>query len=177
MSTECFGIFLFKDNNEKFITNLSVFNYFIRSNIKKFMYASAKEIIDRTKTDSIIDLEIEYDKPFFLVGIKNKQNCCLIFTTEDQPHNHLISLSQYILLHGLSDNINENFDHIKTELKCKKILKGLEDAKFELINDIELIMERGEKLDDLIIKTEYLDKEGKRFYDKTKKMNKCCYLF
>jgi len=178
MADKCFGIYLIKDTNEKFITDLSNFNFFTRSKIKELMYGSVKEIILRSDklTNNIIDIELKFDQIFYLVGVKTSKASCLIFTVESNPHKHLQILAQYLLIHEMADTIQANFEHIKSETKIKQIQTELEEVKYIMINNIETILERGEKMEDLLIKTQYLSDASKQFVIETKKLNRCCII-
>ena len=184
MSGKCFGIYYTFNDTNKYLTNLSKFNYFVRDKISTFMVAGAKELLDRSPDDSIFDLEVEIDElgksafTPYVVGTKNSMGSCIIFTFEERPHNHLIILSKFILYKGMKETIKENFEYISSELKCKEIQNELDNVKDIMVNNINLLLQRGEKLDDLIEKTEHLTIESKKFYKQSKKLNKrCCFFF
>lgn len=184
MADKCFGIFTIIGGKELLLTNFSKFNYFVRKKIGKFMVAGAKEIIERSPVNSVYDLELELEiirnsqaLPY-LVGTKNNRGACFIFTFEERPHNHLIILSRMILFSGPKETITQNFEYIGTELKCIKINEELDHIKNTMINNINLLLKRGEILDELVNKTEHLTEESKKFYKRSKKLNKkCCFLF
>lgn len=50
----------------------------------------------------------------------------------------------------------------------------LDETKIILRNTIEQVLERGEKLDDLVCKSEDLSAQSKAFYKTAKKTNSCC---
>lgn len=50
----------------------------------------------------------------------------------------------------------------------------LDETKIILRNTIEQVLERGEKLDDLVSKSEDLSAQSKAFYKTAKKTNSCC---
>lgn len=55
-----------------------------------------------------------------------------------------------------------------------KIQGDLDETKIILRNTIESVLERGEKLDDLVNKSEELSLQSKAFYKTAKKTNSCC---
>ncbi|KAL6235052.1 hypothetical protein BDW75DRAFT_210657 [Aspergillus navahoensis] len=57
-----------------------------------------------------------------------------------------------------------------------KIQKELEDTKVILHKTIESVLQRGEKLDDLVQKSEGLSSQSKMFYTSAKKQNSCCIV-
>ena len=207
MVDKCFAIYYFCDNEEIIIYNLSQFNIFSapwgaklnaladnltapwgakldalasnfsKSKVKELIRASAKEIYDRITENCDLDITLNLNKKFSLVGSKQLENACFLFTTEPMPHNHLLLLSKLILFHGIKDTIEDNFEYIKTQMKCKHLQKELAEIKTIMINNIDLLLKRGEKLEDLLIKTEYLTDTSKKFYENSKKLNKCCWIF
>uniref|UniRef100_A0A915M8H7 Uncharacterized protein n=1 Tax=Meloidogyne javanica TaxID=6303 RepID=A0A915M8H7_MELJA len=50
----------------------------------------------------------------------------------------------------------------------------VEETKVVLHNTMQSVLERGEKLDDLIKASENLSDQSKLFYTQARKMNKCC---
>lgn len=57
-----------------------------------------------------------------------------------------------------------------------KIQSDLDETKIILHNTIEAVLARGEKLDDLVEKSEGLSMQSKAFYKTAKKTNSCCTL-
>lgn len=55
-----------------------------------------------------------------------------------------------------------------------KIQDDLDETKIILKNTIEAVLERGEKLDDLVEKSAQLSFQSKTFYKTAKKTNSCC---
>lgn len=57
-----------------------------------------------------------------------------------------------------------------------KMQNDLDETKIILHNTIEAVLERGEKLDDLVSKSESLSVHSKAFYKTARKTNSCCSL-
>lgn len=55
-----------------------------------------------------------------------------------------------------------------------RIQDDLDETKIILKNTIEAVLERGEKLDDLVEKSQQLSFQSKTFYKTAKKTNSCC---
>jgi synaptobrevin family protein YKT6 len=58
----------------------------------------------------------------------------------------------------------------------EKIHKDLRELKTVMHKNIESVLMRGEKIETLIMKTEALSENSKRFYVTAKKMNSCCII-
>jgi len=57
-----------------------------------------------------------------------------------------------------------------------KIQKELDETKIVLHKTIESVLERGEKIDDLVAKSDTLSASSKLFYSQAKKQNSCCVV-
>lgn len=55
-----------------------------------------------------------------------------------------------------------------------KVQTELDETKIVLHNTIESVLQRGEKLDDLVAKSDNLSMSSKTFYKTAKKTNSCC---
>ncbi|KAL7648942.1 UNVERIFIED_CONTAM: hypothetical protein RMT77_000877 [Armadillidium vulgare] len=55
-----------------------------------------------------------------------------------------------------------------------RVQEEVEETKIIMHNTIESILERGEKLDDLVVKSEMLTMQSKAFYKTARKTNACC---
>ena len=52
----------------------------------------------------------------------------------------------------------------------------LDETKIILLNTISAVLQRGEKLDDLVAKSDDLSAQSKVFYKTARKTNQCCSL-
>ena len=57
-----------------------------------------------------------------------------------------------------------------------KVQKELDETKIILHKTIESVLERGEKLDNLVAQSESLSSQSKSFYKVAKKTNSCCSI-
>ena len=57
-----------------------------------------------------------------------------------------------------------------------KIQKELDETKIVLHKTIESVLQRGEKIDDLVAKSSDLSTQSKAFYQSAKKQNSCCIV-
>ena len=55
-----------------------------------------------------------------------------------------------------------------------RLQTDLDDTKIVLHSAIEAVLQRGEKLDDLVKKSESLSMQSKEFYNIARKTNSCC---
>ncbi|KAH8587602.1 Longin-like domain-containing protein [Bisporella sp. PMI_857] len=57
-----------------------------------------------------------------------------------------------------------------------RIQKELDETKIVLHKTIESVLQRGEKIDDLVAKSDGLSAQSKMFYTQAKKQNSCCII-
>ena len=57
-----------------------------------------------------------------------------------------------------------------------KIQKELDETKIVLHKTIESVLQRGEKIDSLVAKSDGLSAQSKMFYTQAKKQNSCCVV-
>lgn len=57
-----------------------------------------------------------------------------------------------------------------------QIQKELDETKIVLHKTIESVLERGEKIDNLVAKSDGLSAQSKMFYQSAKKQNSCCTI-
>lgn len=170
------GVLLYDNlilTNSKF--DLSFINWFARNNTQElltfFCTESIKNINENKKMISIKHEETNYN----LNIIKNGQFCATMITDNEYPLRVSFSVLQNLLDNKC--NINDVITKFQDPHECdqiSRIQKNLQDTKIILMDSIEQSLERGEKLDDLIERSETLSKTTKDFYTKSKKLNSCC---
>lgn len=57
-----------------------------------------------------------------------------------------------------------------------KVQKDLDETKIILHKTVDSLLERGEKLDDLVAKSDELGIQSKTFFKAAKKTNSCCVI-
>ena len=75
--------------------------------------------------------------------------------------------------------IKQQFDLFQDPRQADSITQiqgDLDETKVILYNTIEQVLERGEKLDDIVAKSENLSLTSKQFYKTAKSTNSCCII-
>lgn len=78
-------------------------------------------------------------------------------------------------LEGLKKVVEESQDPVKVD-KILQVKKDIEETKTILNKALDSLLERGEKLDTLVEKTDMLTDSAKDFYIKAKENNSCCNI-
>lgn len=176
MAELCLGLYSSNSGREKFVTNLDSIPIFARHTVREVLRFSAREMLSRIKPESVIDLVIHPTKSLqvYVVGITTLLESVLIFSTKSKPHDDLLMVAKHILAHGLDDSIQKNFDDAD---KIKRISNDIEMTKKTMIDNVDKLLDNGEKMEDLVEKTAKLAKVSKGFRDRTDELNdKCCIL-
>lgn len=192
---------ILKTNGEKGIEltsarDLSQFSYFEKTGVSQFMTFFAETVSQRTSSGQRQSIEEgnyvghTYTRLEGLSGV--------VITDKEYPVRPAYTLinkflEEYLSLHPSKEwlNITEtnssfNYDMLETYLKkyqdpsqadsIMKVQQELDETKIVLHKTIESVLERGEKLDSLVDKSEALSSSSRMFYKQAKKTNSCCII-
>ncbi|OJD39751.1 synaptobrevin [Diplodia corticola] len=172
---------------------LSSYSRFTRTSVGEFMTLFSKTVAERTKPGQRQDVE-EQSYTFHAYG-RTEGIAGIIITDHEYP-----ALVAHQLLSKVVDEfLNKYPRNVFTvsdaacpmpELKeyivkyqdpqqadsIMKIQKELDETKIVLHKTIESVLERGEKLDSLVAKSDGLSAQSKMFYTQAKKQNSCCIV-
>ena len=176
------------DNNDNKFTNIAIakdlskFNFFKRFYINEFLDFSIDLIIKKNSNISFSIISQSYENYDLKFCCYNSNNInCIIVSDGEYPEKYFRLLSKKII-----DDYNNNILNLTKILEDSKnpesidvlykVQKDLDETKAILIQSIESILERGEKLDNLVEKSKLLSDTSKVFYTKSRKMNSCCVV-
>ncbi|GJP37165.1 hypothetical protein CLOM_g21602 [Closterium sp. NIES-68] len=174
-------------------TDLSSFGYFQRGTVKEMIWFVSRTIARRTPPGRRQSVEHEE----YLVHCYNRNNLVgMVFANAAYPTRSAFSvinkvLDDYVAAKGdswmqatvddreqhafLEEAIAKFQDPVEAD-KLMKIQKELDETKFILHKTIDSVLERGEKLDTLVEKSNDLSMASQLFYQQAKKNNQCCKL-
>ncbi|XP_026811666.1 synaptobrevin homolog YKT6 [Rhopalosiphum maidis] len=173
---------------------LQSFGYFQRKSVQEFMGFVTKTIVERTATAARQSVK---EKEYMCHVYVRADNLAGVLISDDEyPHRvaHTLltkSLDEFSAkvpshswpkLNETQVTFNElnamlaKYQNPKEADAMTKIQQDLDDTKIILHNTIEAVLERGEKLDDLVAKSEGLSMQSKAFYKTAKKTNACCRM-
>lgn len=157
--------------------NLSDFSIFKRGTIKDFIKGMIREISSKLPKDSQLReiREKLSEKEKFKI-IFQLRNISRIFIITDMEYNSKIA---YRLLDKCFEN--NNFEELIKEYRqwedkdqIKKIEDELEKCNVIVMEGLSQVLQRGETLNDLVEKSEYLSMQTKILFKTAKKKNSCC---
>ncbi|RNA28884.1 synaptobrevin YKT6 -like protein [Brachionus plicatilis] len=173
-------------------SDLNNFGFFQRSSVEEFLKFTAKIITERTSAGSRSSVK-EQD---YMAHVYVRTDNLTGVVVSDQEYSNRVA---HTLLNKILDeftkvvpsntwnNLNEGeanyndlpallskFQNPKEADALTKLQLDLDETKIILHGTIESILQRGEKLDDLVAKSEDLGIQSKTFYKTAKKTNACC---
>lgn len=173
--------------------DLSSYSRFTRDNYGQFMSVFSQTVAERTKPGQRQDIE-EKSYTFHAYG-RTEGVAGIIISDPDYPAlvaHQLLSkvidefLSKYPRTAFANSSPKLDFPQLKEYIvkyqdpqqadSIMKIQKELDETKIVLHKTIESVLERGEKIDSLVEKSDGLSAQSKMFYKQAKKQNSCCVL-
>jgi len=177
--------------------NLEAYSRFTKNNYGEFMTLFSKTVAERTRPGQRQDVE-EQDYTFHAYG-RTEGVAGIIISDHDYPAmvaHQLLSkvVDEFLAQHPRSEWASANttpklplaFPELTSYLKkyqdpkqadsIMKIQQELDETKIVLHKTIESVLQRGEKIDDLVAKSDGLSAQSKMFYTQAKKQNSCCLV-
>ena len=176
--------------------DLSQFSFFERNGVSQFMTFFSETVSQRTQAGQ--RQSIEEGNYIGLTYTRSEGLACVIITDKEYPVRPAYTLinkilEEYLSLHPQKDwanisatNASFNYDNLEHYIKkyqdpsqadsIMKVQQELDETKIVLHKTIESVLQRGEKLDSLVDKSEALSSSSRMFYKQAKKTNSCCII-
>lgn len=174
-------------------SDLTAFGFFQRNSVQEFMSFSSQILVERCQ-------------PATRTSVKEQAYMCHVYVRADRLSATLISDHEYphrvahtLLNKTLEEFSNKfaptswtgepnsvafpvleqyltNYQDPRQADSLTKIQDELDETQIILHNTLQAVLERGEKLDDLVVKSEQLSMQSKTFYKTARKTNACCVI-
>ncbi|KAJ1949441.1 palmitoyltransferase [Linderina macrospora] len=173
-------------------SDLSSFSFFQRGSIQEFMNFFAATVAERTQDGQ--RQGVDQDNYVAYVYRQPGGLSCVAVTDKEYPARVALSLVAKILdeftkefnadrisssdkipFPALDDYIRKYQDPKQAD-NIMKVQQELDETKVVLHKTIEGILERGEKLESLVDRSNQLSDQSKMFYKTAKKTNACCIV-
>ncbi|XP_075214774.1 YKT6 v-SNARE homolog [Lycorma delicatula] len=172
--------------------DLTYFGFFQRGSVQEFMAFVSKTIVERTQAAARQSVkEGEYTCHVY---VRADNLAGVLISDHEYPHRVAHTLITKVLDEfaakipasewpgGTEATINytqlpfflSRYQNPHEADAMTKIQDELEETKIILHNTIDAVLQRGEKLDDLVSKSEGLSVHSKAFYKTARKTNSCC---
>ncbi|THH01630.1 hypothetical protein EW026_g1110 [Hermanssonia centrifuga] len=175
-------------------SDLSSFSFYQRGSVGEFLTFFSKTISERTPQGERQSVqENNYTAHVYNRG-GAEQLAAVIITDQEYPVRPAFSLLTKMLddfttkipQTSFSNPTAINFPEINTYLQkyqdprqadaIMRVQQELDETKIVLHKTIESVLERGEKLNDLVDRSNALSAQSKMFYKTAKKQNSCCVI-
>ncbi|RMZ92728.1 hypothetical protein DV736_g13, partial [Chaetothyriales sp. CBS 134916] len=174
--------------------DLSSFSRFTRQSYSEFMTMFAKTVAERTRPGVRQDIE-ERNNTFHCYG-STAGIAAIIISDAEYPALVAHQLLSKIVDEFTSANPRSSYSspgvgkipypQLKEYIvkyqdpnqadSIMKVQRELDETKIVLHKTIENVLERGEKIDSLVQKSDGLSAQSKMFYQQAKKQNSCCVV-
>ncbi|CAJ0962496.1 unnamed protein product, partial [Mesorhabditis belari] len=173
--------------------DLASFSFFNRSSVQDFMHFTGKLLVERSGSGSRASVtEQGYCLHVFL---KNDGLAGVCVTDNEYQQRVAFTMLTRVLDDFTTKVHSSQWVKIKKETDCQynglsaflakwqtpseadpmtKVQEEVEETKVVMHQTIQSVLDRGEKLDDLVKKSDALSEQSKLFYTQARKMNKCC---
>ncbi|TEB05091.1 snare protein YKT6 [Coprinellus micaceus] len=175
-------------------SDLSSFSFFQRGSIEEFMTFFAKTVSERTQQGQRQSVQ----ENNYIAHVYNRggaeQLCAVIICDQEYPVRPAFSLLSKLLddfiskvqTSSYSNPSSISFPDIQNYLQkyqdptqadtIMRVQQELDETKIVLHKTIESVLQRGEKLDSLVDRSNALSAQSKMFYKQAKKQNSCCSI-
>lgn len=173
--------------------DLSSFNFFQRRTVREHLQFASRTFAKRTEEGKRLSVNLE-EIPF-LVHVHHRFGglTCTAVTDETYPERVIFTMMSQILRDfneewpdwsaqttdtdvktGALQRAFGKYQNPEEADKVMKIQRNLDDVKDVMHKNIEDVLERGENLDELMVKSEDLSTVSYKFYKTAKNANSCC---
>jgi synaptobrevin family protein YKT6 len=174
--------------------DVSSFSFFQRNSIREFMNFTAKIVVERTQTairSSVVEQEYlchAFVRPDNLAGVlisdqeypaRVGQTVLTKILEEFATQYPSIQWRNMPESSGTCKRVDEYLQKYQNPHEADPMMRlqnDLDETKIILHNTLESVLQRGEKLDDLVQRSEGLSQQSKMFYQTAKKTNRCCNI-
>lgn len=172
--------------------DVSTFSFFQRTSVQEFMTFTSQLIVERSAKGS--RASVKEQGYLCHVYVRNDSLAGVVIADSEYP-----SRVAFTLLEKVLDDFSRQVDSIQWPVgsaaavhyaaldgylstyqnpreadPMSKVQAELDETKIILHNTMESLLERGEKIDDLVSKSEVLGIQSKAFYKTARKQNSCC---
>lgn len=183
-----------KSNLLKAAYDVSSFSFFQRSSIQEFMTFTSALLVERSaigsrasvkEQDYLCHVYVRNDKLGAVVIADGEYPSRVCFTLLDKVLEEFSrqvssidwpSGSPDTITYAALDGYLSKYQNPREADAMSKVQAELDETKIILHSTMESLLERGEKLDDLVQKSEHLGTQSKAFYKTARKQNSCCVV-
>ncbi|KAH7911754.1 snare protein YKT6 [Hygrophoropsis aurantiaca] len=175
-------------------SDLSSFSFYQRGSVAEFLTFFTKTVTERTPQGQRQSVqENNYTAHIYNRG-GAEQLAAIIITDQEYPVRPAFSLLTKVLDEFITkvpqssfsnptsisfpeiDNFVKKYQDPRQADAIMRVQQELDETKIVLHKTIESVLQRGEKLDNLVERSNALSSQSKMFYKTAKKQNSCCVI-
>jgi hypothetical protein len=175
-----YGLLIYNTNHQLVYDNYNLDDVFFmfRSKIQEGIKNFTSKLVTIAEKDNYYQVnenrgDVEMSVHFFKYHIA--------ITSPDYPRHAIYQLFNVLMSNNFDKGTTDSlFTAYQDPVKISNILKTkkeIDETKVILLDSIEKLLERGEKIDNLVDKTEELVRLSEQFRIKAEDLNSCCVLF
>lgn len=171
--------------------------FFLDVDVNQTILSCQQELVQKCDSLELGDCDYGSVTGYYLAAIRHVEGCCLIACDQKLTKSQTYTLSLWMLqpdvtLDQVANNINTCINQIPPNLPDNHLQQIVHLQKVELLNttmgetaeivrdSLESVIQRGEAIEDLLVKSEQLKVTSFKFKEKAEDMNSCwrkCNLF
>lgn len=172
------GIYIINNENKKYVCvkNLGFVSYFNRNPVAEIMTAFACDVANRIESN---ERKIFEHNDYMFACLKHESIVVIIITDNEYPSRVTFSLIQNLFNNPTQQNAQHMLETCQDARQIDKIYDiraSLDETMVVMHQTIDKILERGEKLDDLVERSAQLSLSSKMFYKTARQHNRCCKI-
>lgn len=166
----------------KIISDLTSFGFFSKKYVEEYLKFTSNLLADKTKDNSrlIVDLNTQQiSLPIKGSCLSDSKSVIVIISTREYPQRILNDLLFRLKYESelFNNETLKKWQDINQIDKITKIQNELDDVKEIMVQNIESVLDRGEKIENLVEKSLILSDHSKKFFKSAQKINRCCSLY
>ncbi|KAG7444284.1 snare protein YKT6 [Guyanagaster necrorhizus] len=176
------------------VNDLSSYSFYQKGSVSEFMTFFSRTVAERTAQGQRQSIQENNYTAYVYNRGGAEQLAGVIITDQEYPVRPAFSLLSKLLddftakvpQSSFSDPSSISFPDINTYLQkyqdprqadtIMRVQQELDETKIVLHKTIESVLQRGEKLDSLVDRSNALSAQSKMFYKTAKKQNSCCVI-
>ncbi|KMV66417.1 synaptobrevin/VAMP-like protein [Encephalitozoon cuniculi EcunIII-L] len=155
--------------------SLGQFSFFTRGKVRETLMFISQELAEKLETYEFQEYTHEFNdkKTYRLFSLVHNDLAYIACADDDYPGIVALKLLQEAR-HGDIEKLIEEYKDPASKHTLLQIQNEVEETKGALSKTLMAVLERNDKLEDLVAKSEHLCYETKLLFKSAKKKNRCC---
>ncbi len=157
-------------------THISEKPFFFGSNVVQIYNFLQAEVEKRTEINSLTSVK---ENAYVITCYKTAALSCTVITDESYPKHVVNQLIHQMVNEKEAKVLKQLFDKYQDPKNVDTITEvraTVSSIKETMIDNIEKMLDRGQKIEDVVKKTDMLTEGSKKFLIEARKTNSCCAI-